>query len=596
MKKLFLTAAIVLLSQLCHAYSFVNEDGKTIYYTQKNGEATIVSGKIPYSGIIRIPSSIYFPGDDKTEARTLFVKTIDEKAFAGAMELEGVILSPSITRIYSQAFANSSLQFVDFNDCHAGMSSKAFLNCKNLRSITFPKTWPYLDPDILAGCENLTYVALPDTQYKEKPTDFTQKHPIWEGSPVTHLKMSTKHTSEGHGLSVFFSKEIPSQWSNKSFYIVAPENLKTIEICADDNETYHVPDQIHYPINSYSTTLYVWQYESFNTLILRGGCLSYSSLYNAEYKIQAVEIRDIKSISRCALQGLHMKSLKIPFAGAGDADNHSTFISLFNSANANDSGNKGVPTSLEYLELNSGATKLIPDALRDCANIKTLILPSTMQGLGETALYGCSGLEHLYVSATFPPGAYENTFDGMRLFQCVLHVPYGSKKYYMNADGWKRFYNIVEDANSENPEQVKLSVDGTNLEVSIDEIPDANKYVLKIYNTITGEEVYNSSQSTPSRAENSAVFRIDNLTPYTDYSYYIEVYDATDTKIFATQGKFKTEAGSADLKELNYYDDDNNEKPVEYYNLSGLKVDSRNLRQGLYIRRQGNKISKVLIR
>ena len=36
--------------------------------------------------------------------------------------------------------------------------------------------------------------------------------------------------------------------------------------------------------------------------------------------------------------------------------------------------------------------------------------------------------------------------------------------------------------------------------------------------------------------------------------------------------------------------------PVEYYNLSGIRVRSENLAPGLYIRRQGNTASKVLIR
>ena len=36
--------------------------------------------------------------------------------------------------------------------------------------------------------------------------------------------------------------------------------------------------------------------------------------------------------------------------------------------------------------------------------------------------------------------------------------------------------------------------------------------------------------------------------------------------------------------------------PIEYYNLNGVRVDSRNLVPGLYITRQGAKASKVVVK
>ena len=36
--------------------------------------------------------------------------------------------------------------------------------------------------------------------------------------------------------------------------------------------------------------------------------------------------------------------------------------------------------------------------------------------------------------------------------------------------------------------------------------------------------------------------------------------------------------------------------PIEYYNLNGVKVNADNLVPGIYITRQGNKTSKVLIK
>jgi hypothetical protein len=41
---------------------------------------------------------------------------------------------------------------------------------------------------------------------------------------------------------------------------------------------------------------------------------------------------------------------------------------------------------------------------------------------------------------------------------------------------------------------------------------------------------------------------------------------------------------------------DTDNAPVEYYNLSGVRVNADNLATGLYVRRQGNKSSKIFVR
>lgn len=45
-----------------------------------------------------------------------------------------------------------------------------------------------------------------------------------------------------------------------------------------------------------------------------------------------------------------------------------------------------------------------------------------------------------------PPSAKDNSFDGVSMFLCTLHVPYDSKQYYSVAKGWKDFYTIDNDA------------------------------------------------------------------------------------------------------------------------------------------------------
>lgn len=47
---------------------------------------------------------------------------------------------------------------------------------------------------------------------------------------------------------------------------------------------------------------------------------------------------------------------------------------------------------------------------------------------------------------------------------------------------------------------------------------------------------------------------------------------------------------------IGYIDTDNTDAPVEYYNLQGVRISADNLTPGIYIRRQGSEVSKVLVR
>ncbi len=66
--------------------------------------------------------------------------------------------------------------------------------------------------------------------------------------------------------------------------------------------------------------------------------------------------------------------------------------------------------------------------------------------IGEKGLYGCAQLSDIYCQGAAPAAAYDNSFDGMRLTSCKLHVPHNSGDLYKEAEGWKRFRYIQEEA------------------------------------------------------------------------------------------------------------------------------------------------------
>ncbi len=51
-----------------------------------------------------------------------------------------------------------------------------------------------------------------------------------------------------------------------------------------------------------------------------------------------------------------------------------------------------------------------------------------------------------------------------------------------------------------------------------------------------------------------------------------------------------------DTEAIEGIDADNSNAPVEYYNLQGIRVNADNMPAGIYIRRQGTAVSKVLVK
>ena len=153
-----------------------------------------------------------------------------------------------------------------------------------------------------------------------------------------------------------------------------------------------------------------------------------------------------------------LQSLTLPYAGAGTVQAASNFGELFGTkSNSNmravtqffeDGTNKTyyLPTGLKSLTLTEGCEMIPYGGLYNCNMLETLTLPSTLYMLGEKALYGCAKMTDIYCKGADPAVAYDNSFDGMRLTSCKLHVPYNSSERYRISDGWKRFYYIEEEA------------------------------------------------------------------------------------------------------------------------------------------------------
>ena len=149
-------------------------------------------------------------------------------------------------------------------------------------------------------------------------------------------------------------------------------------------------------------------------------------------------------------------------------------------------------SNLQNINLPSGITTIGTGAFWDCSNLTNVILPSALTSIGDIAFVNCSNLANVTLSSNITSIGYsafsdckslknltiskdvtsiknirfnndyedlelesvyvawENPieagsfFDRIKISNCTLYVPQGTKEAYANADVWKDFGNIIE--------------------------------------------------------------------------------------------------------------------------------------------------------
>ena len=131
-----------------------------------------------------------------------------------------------------------------------------------------------------------------------------------------------------------------------------------------------------------------------------------------------------------------------------------------------------IPITIKVGETEYTVTVIAEEAFEAHTALLKITIPETVISIGASAFAGCTSLTDIFCYAKDPialgakskvatrAGGDEvdvsSVFDQVNKSSCTLHVPFGSKVKYQNAEGWKEFKNIVEiisdipgDANSD---------------------------------------------------------------------------------------------------------------------------------------------------
>ena len=99
---------------------------------------------------------------------------------------------------------------------------------------------------------------------------------------------------------------------------------------------------------------------------------------------------------------------------------------------------------LSEIHIQEGLKYIGDRAFADNYNFSTIVLPSTLTGMGEEVFSGCDNLKWIYCMQTTPPVVEHSLFsyDSDMYSWCTLYVPDGSEEAYKSDSIWQKFLHI----------------------------------------------------------------------------------------------------------------------------------------------------------
>lgn len=393
------------------------------------------------------------------------VTKIGFSAFRGCSGLTEIVIPPSVTEIIDNTFYNcSGLISVVIPNSIIYIGRRAFYGCKALKTANIPTSLERIFEEAFSGCSQLESLELPNSIIEIGNNAFTDctgfKSIVLPSAVLSYIDSTQIKEYTGFGYyktitgfeRVGFSKSCPNLENvilgdvitdcepivNMTGFNVIDASIKKLTIGNIVKTPPYIPS--NFP-------------ELKELIIGKGSWLTQRGI------LEMPKVEKIYSLQRLGNHKLSsavmLKSLTVPLPGFGSADAVGNFGQLFGE---NKYGNVtqyfedgttktySIPTTLEELTILEGCGMIPYGGLSNCNMLKKLTLPSTIYMVGEKALYGCAQLSDIYCMGAEPAVAYDNSFDGMRLTSCKLHVPYNSGDMYKEAEGWKRFRYIQEEA------------------------------------------------------------------------------------------------------------------------------------------------------
>lgn len=352
------------------------------------------------------------------------------KYYLNDQEITTLEIPSEITSIGDGVFLSSnSLTNLTLSSKITSAGKYAFNNCSNLKDIRY-----YIYDDLA------TYIQ------KGHPAFYVNcgiKY-YWNNQEITTLEIPTSVTSIGnhafYGCNGLTSVEFPSNLSSIGDWAFAScSGLTSVDLPSSITK---MGECVFYYCKNLSSVKLPSEITAISN-----GAFGYSSLKDIELPAGITSIGDDAFVNCSNLQNINLPS-GITTIGTGafwDCSNLTNVIlpSALASIGAIAFANC---SNLANVTLSSNITSIGYSAFSDCNSLKNLTISKDVTSIKDIRFYyeyDELELESVYVAWENPIEA-GSFFDRIKISNCTLYVPQGTKEAYANADVWKDFGNIIE--------------------------------------------------------------------------------------------------------------------------------------------------------
>lgn len=405
-----------------------------------------------------------------TSVKMPAVRTIGERAFKRCRALTHVEI-PFVQKIGKDAFHEcASLTHIDFPETLITIDMGAFAGCKALADLTFPSSLRTIAGGAFNDCESLQEIELPVSLQSikwpfmrsgiRKATVHMRNFDVctFTDCPnLTSLELCEEVCSvdgcidNSPNLKSFVLTHDIKGWMQLS-------NVETLVIGDDVTELserlfYGTPvKNITWGKNLSEISFQALQHAEIDEVILP------ASLTWIAYDGIGLEktSRVVFTSQRCRGQiksnnngnitveiPEHVK--QFPWIYLPETNN-ATLIMEATELDINDN-----PSGMNFADIKIGdrVTHIPINFMRGNTNLRNITLPPSVKTVGAGIFQDCTNLEEIECQTPTPPvlldaAMFDYIADSETYARAILYVPAGSGEAYRNADGWKKFQNIVE--------------------------------------------------------------------------------------------------------------------------------------------------------
>ena len=354
------------------------------------------------------------------------LKEIPDRCFENCPNLESVNLPTTIESIGSWAFNGAAIKQFNlpeglkeigngaFADCdieHFDVPSSCsnfHLNYSGVKTVTLPEGLTSIPSYAFKGCYKLESINLPSTVRTIEEQAFVGCENLQE---ITLPEGLTTLAYGAFALSGLTSIVIPESVTEMGTSVFQSCPLTYCEIKSPLRE---IPDGMFYKCEQLQQVVMPNTVERFGMHSF--WCNFALNDINFPYSL--------KELGYAAMASCGLDHLKLPSAVERIGEY------CFGSANCST-----VDLSLTQLR------ELPGHAFNECTNIKSIILPASMEVITDN-FYLCPEIERVECRSVNPPVVKGKTFDDNVFSQATLVVPEGREDAYRNAEVWKKFANI----------------------------------------------------------------------------------------------------------------------------------------------------------